>query len=54
MVGAGVLCIFMPLGTILGVFTLVTLQDDAVKQLFKNNEQSVPADQSESLKQRKD
>ena len=54
MVGAGVLCIFMPLGTILGVFTLVTLQDDYVKQLFKNNEQSVPADQSESLKQQKD
>lgn len=38
MVGAGVLCIFMPLGTILGVFTLVTLQEDSVKALFGQNE----------------
>ncbi len=38
MVGAGVLCIFMPLGTILGVFTLVTLQDDSVKAMFNRNE----------------
>lgn len=38
MVGAGVLCIFMPLGTILGVFTLVILQEDSVKALFNRNE----------------
>jgi hypothetical protein len=38
MIGAGVLCIFMPLGTILGVFTLVTLQDESVKAIFKSNE----------------
>ena len=38
MIGAAVLCIFMPLGTILGVFTLVTLQDEAVKALFRSNE----------------
>lgn len=38
MIGAGVLCIFMPLGTILGVFTLVTLQDDSVKAMFKSND----------------
>ncbi len=36
--GAGVLCIFLPMGTILGVFTLVTLQDDSVKALFNRNE----------------
>ncbi len=35
--GAGVLCIFIPMGTILGVFTLVTLQDDSVKELFNRN-----------------
>jgi len=33
-VGAAVLCIFMPMGTILGVFTLVTLQGESVKALF--------------------
>ena len=38
MIGAGVLCIFMPLGTILGVFTLVTLQDESVKAIFRSNE----------------
>ncbi|MCK5035472.1 MAG: hypothetical protein KAS73_06245 [Candidatus Sabulitectum sp.] len=38
MIGAGVLCIFMPLGTILGVFTLVTLQDDSVKAMFSRND----------------
>ena len=41
MVGAGVLCIFMPLGTILGVFTLVTLQDDSVKEMFENGENTI-------------
>lgn len=38
MIGAGVLCIFMPMGTILGVVTLVTLQNDSVKELFNHNE----------------
>lgn len=36
--GAGVLCIFLPMGTILGVFTLITLQDDKVRALFNRNE----------------
>ncbi len=36
--GAGVLCIFLPIGTILGVFTMVTLQNDSVKELFNQNE----------------
>jgi hypothetical protein len=31
---AGISCIFMPLGTILGVFTLVVLLRDSVKQIF--------------------
>ncbi len=35
MIGGAVLCIFMPLGTILGVFTLVALQEDSIKEIFK-------------------
>ena len=31
---AGVLCLFMPLGTVLGVFTIVVLQRPSVKALF--------------------
>jgi hypothetical protein len=31
---AAVACCFMPLGTILGVFTLVVLQRESVKQMF--------------------
>ena len=38
MVIAGVCCMFMPLGTILGVFTLVTLNKDSVKELFDQSE----------------
>ena len=37
MIGGGVLCIFLPLGTILGVFTLLALQDQEVKELFEAN-----------------
>jgi hypothetical protein len=31
---AGIECVFMPLGTILGVFTLITLTRTEVKQLY--------------------
>jgi hypothetical protein len=34
MVVAGIECIFMPFGTILGVFTLITLTKDSVKGIF--------------------
>ena len=34
MVIAGIECMFMPFGTVLGVFTLVTLNKDSVKELF--------------------
>lgn len=34
MVVAGIECAFMPLGTVLGVFTIITLNKDSVKQLF--------------------
>ncbi len=35
LVMAGVECIFMPFGTILGIFTLVTLMKEETKLLFK-------------------
>jgi hypothetical protein len=31
---AGISCVFVPFGTVLGVFTLVILQRDSVKQIF--------------------
>jgi hypothetical protein len=31
---AGVACMFMPFGTVLGVFTIVVLLRDSVKELF--------------------
>lgn len=34
LVVAGLSCLFMPFGTVLGVFTLVVLMRDSVKQLF--------------------
>lgn len=34
MVVAGLECMFMPFGTILGVFTLVTLSKDSVREIF--------------------
>ena len=33
---AGVECIFMPFGTVLGVFTIIVLNRESVKQLFPN------------------
>jgi hypothetical protein len=34
LVMAGVECIFMPVGTVLGVFTIIVLMRDSVKELF--------------------
>jgi len=34
LVMAGVECIFMPFGTVLGVFTMIVLMRDSVRQLF--------------------
>jgi len=34
MVVAGIECMFMPLGTILGIFTLIALNKDSIKALF--------------------
>lgn len=40
LVVAGIECLFMPFGTILGVFTIVVLMRDSVKVLF----QAIPAE----------
>lgn len=37
LVVAGVECAFMPFGTILGVFTIITLMQESVKDLFAAN-----------------
>jgi hypothetical protein len=39
LVVAGIECIFMPFGTVLGVFTIIVLMKDPVKQLFAANNQ---------------
>jgi hypothetical protein len=47
LVAAAMLCVFMPLGTVLGVFTLVTLNNQSVKELFNrsvNGSSELPAD----------
>ena len=41
LVMAGIECVFMPLGTVLGVFTIIVLMRESVKALFAPN--SVPA-----------
>ena len=37
LVVAGVECIFMPVGTVLGVFTIIVLMRDSVKALFRSS-----------------
>jgi len=37
LVMGGVECMFMPVGTVLGVFTIIVLMRDSVKQLFEAN-----------------
>jgi hypothetical protein len=37
LIAAAVLCMIMPFGTILGVFTLVKLNEQKVKELFQEN-----------------
>lgn len=49
LVVAGISCIFMPLGTVLGVFTIVVLTRPGVKALFEANQlasNQIAADQS--------
>ncbi len=42
LVMAGVECLFMPFGTILGVFTIVVLMRESVKQLFVGHQAAQP------------
>lgn len=41
LVMGGVECLFMPLGTVLGVFTLIVLMRDSVKQTFAANGKAI-------------
>jgi hypothetical protein len=43
LVMAGIEYIFMPFGTVLGVFTLVVLMRDSVRQLFSASESVAPS-----------
>jgi len=43
LVMAGVECIFMPFGTVLGVFTIIVLMRDSVKPLFGRAVEPLPA-----------
>jgi hypothetical protein len=40
LVMAGIECMFMPFGTVLGIFTILVLMRDPVKQLFQDNQVS--------------
>jgi len=46
-IAAAILCMIMPFGTILGVFTLVTLNNEDVKKLF-NDTGSAPVEIQDS------
>ena len=43
LVVAGVECIFMPFGTVLGVFTIIVLMRDSVKEMFGQTSAPLPA-----------
>ena len=43
LVMAGVECIFMPFGTVLGVFTIIVLMRDSVKEMFGRAVAPLPA-----------
>ncbi len=43
LVMAGIECIFMPFGTVLGVFTIIVLMRDSVKELFGRPAAPLPA-----------
>ena len=47
LVVAGIECIFMPFGTVLGVFTIIVLMRESVKELF-NMSSSTVATQNDS------
>ncbi|MBI3160467.1 MAG: hypothetical protein HYZ26_12790 [Chloroflexi bacterium] len=42
LVMAGIVCVFMPFGTVLGAFTIIVLVRPSVRALFGVNEQAMP------------
>ena len=46
---AGIECMFMPIGTVLGVFSIIILNKDSIKEIFAQHEDS--CDQLSSPKQ---
>jgi len=42
LVMAAIACIFMPFGTVLGVFTIIVLMRPSVKELFESNKDVAP------------
>ena len=40
---AGIECILMPFGTVLGVFTIIVLMRDSVREAFAANQASLPS-----------
>jgi len=46
LVMAGLSCMFMPFGTVLGVFTIIILMRDSVKRLFGVGEAAAPGSEA--------
>jgi hypothetical protein len=42
LVVAGINCLHLPLGTVLGIFTIVVLSRESVRELYKAEKQSIP------------
>ncbi|MCX7044581.1 MAG: hypothetical protein NTX50_03710 [Candidatus Sumerlaeota bacterium] len=42
LVMAGIECLFMPFGTVLGVFTIIVLMRDSVRQIFQSSAGRLP------------
>lgn len=46
---AGIECFFMPLGTVLGVFTIILLTRESVKKLFMDSQSAAPIENNTNL-----
>jgi hypothetical protein len=45
LVGSGILCLFVPLGTVLGIFTIIVLARESVKDVFLHGEPMLSDDE---------
>jgi hypothetical protein len=45
LVGSGILCLFVPLGTVLGIFTIIVLARESVRDVFQNGEPMLSDDE---------